>query len=166
MPATAAGRRLPSRGSDARRRTTDLTDQHLPIRMNRSRTFTHLRQDQMTMQMYCCTDSRSARAKSACFPRLVGDRHVAALVARRSTAGQGEARTPDDPRVHVLAAAHLPPRATRVRIPYAPPNESFASAGFSPVRAAGQGFTAAHIRQFGALIGPDWPTRPRLGVSS
>ncbi len=40
--------------------------------------------------------------------------------ARRSAAGQREVRRPAAPPVHVLMAAHHRPRATRVRIPYAP----------------------------------------------
>jgi len=48
---------------------------------------------------------------------------------RRSAAGQREVRRPAAPPVHVLVAAHHRPRATRVRIPYAPPDESPANAG-------------------------------------
>ena len=42
--------------------------------------------------------------------------------ARRSAAGQREVRRPAAPPVHVLMADHHRPRATRVRIPYAPPS--------------------------------------------
>jgi len=51
-------------------------------------------------------------------------RPASASGVRRSAAGQREVRRPAAPPVHVLMAAHHLPRATRVRIPYAPPQSS------------------------------------------
>jgi hypothetical protein len=47
-------------------------------------------------------------------------RPASSSAARRSAAGRREVRRPTAPPVHVLMAAHHRPRATRVRIPYAP----------------------------------------------
>ena len=52
-------------------------------------------------------------------------RPASSSAAQRSAADQQEVRRPAAPPVHVLMAAHHRPRATRVRIPYAPPSPAW-----------------------------------------